>query len=220
MLNSFISSFPPLLSKKVEESFRIINLAYAKYRKDICVCFNGGKDSTVLLDLIYKYHTKTEFGQKIPLKSFFMQSKDEFPEMSKYIKDVQKYWKHDLKILETSSLKDGLATMVNEYSMRAIFLGIRKSDPEGKNIQKFAATTPGWPQATRVMPLLDWEYKDIWAYIDTLNIPVCDLYKHGFTSIGSPSKTSPNPHLYDSLTKTYKHARELSNDDLERVGRK
>ena len=78
MLNSFISSFPSPLNKKIEESFRIINLAYAKYRKDICVCFNGGKDSTVLLDLVYKYHTKTSIGQQIPLKSFFFDSKDEF----------------------------------------------------------------------------------------------------------------------------------------------
>lgn len=219
MLNSFISSFPSPLNKKIEESFRIINLAYAKYRKDICVCFNGGKDSTVLLDLVYKYHTKTSIGQQIPLKSFFFDSKDEFPEMNKYIAEVQNYWKHDLTILETSSLKEGLDKIVGKYGMRAIFLGIRKSDPEGKKTKSFAPTTPGWPPAMRIMPLLDWDYKDIWKYIDTCNIPVCELYKRGFTSIGSPSKTSPNPHLYDSLTKIYKHARELTDDNLERIGR-
>lgn len=220
MLNKFISSFPSPLSKKVEESFRIINLAYAKYRQDACVCFNGGKDSTVILDLVFRYHNKTKFGQQVAMKSFFLKSDNEFPEMIKYINEVQKYWKHDFKILDSQTLKDGLEQIVNKYSIRAIFLGVRKGDPEGKGIKSFERTSPGWPPAMRVFPLLHWDYKDVWSYIDALNLPVCELYKQGFTSIGSPSKTAPNPHLYDSISKTYQHARELKNDDLERVGRK
>ncbi|KAK8843149.1 3'-phosphoadenosine 5'-phosphosulfate sulfotransferase [Tritrichomonas musculus] len=219
MFSTFISSFSPPLNKKIEESLRIINLAYAKYQQNNCIFFNGGKDSTVLLDLVYKYHTGTKVGQKYPLKSFFLQSSDEYPEMNKYINDVKDYWKHDFQIIETSSLKYGLSKIIDKYSIKGIFLGVRKSDPEGKNSHIFEPTSNGYPKAMRILPLLNWDYKDVWSYIDKVKIPVCELYSKGYTSIGSPSTTQPNPQLYDSITKTYKHARELQNDNLERIGR-
>lgn len=55
----------------------------------------------------------------------------------------------------------------------------------------------------KILPLLNWNYKDIWSYIK------------GFTSIGSPSKTDPNRRLYNSITRTYKYARELKIENLE-----
>lgn len=219
MLTSFLSKFSAPLNKKIEESFRIINLAYAKYRQDVCICFNGGKDSTVLLDLVYRYHTETKFSKEFQLKSFFLKSNDEFPEMSQYIDEVKNYWKHDFNTIETSSLRDGLSTIIDKYGMRAIFLGVRKSDPEGANVRSFEPTSNGYPKAMRIFPLLDWTYKDIWDYLDTLKLPVCELYSKGFTSIGAPSRTKPNPHLYNSNTNAYMHARELNNENLERVGR-
>lgn len=219
MLSTFLSNFPAPLNKKIEESFKIINDAYVKYQQDICICFNGGKDSIVLLDLVEKYHTETKEGKQYSMRSFFLQSNDEFPEMKKYINDVKDYWNHEFETIETSSLKEGLSKIINKYSMKAIFLGVRKSDPEGKNSHVFEPTSNGYPKAMRVLPILHWDYKDIWQYIDKLKIPVCELYNKGYTSIGSPSKTRPNPQLYDLVTKKYKHARELRNGNLERIGR-
>ena len=55
--------------------------------------------------------------------------------------------------------------------------------------------------------------------IDALKLPTCSLYKCGYTSIGKIDDTKPNKHLYDMVTKSYRHARELENPCLERDGR-
>lgn len=79
-------------------------------------------------------------------------------------------------------------------------------------------TDNGWPKLLRIHPLLDWSYADIWAYIDEFSVPYCDLYKAGFTSLGGISRTKPNFRLLTS-DGTFKHARELLEDNHERDGR-
>lgn len=80
------------------------------------------------------------------------------------------------------------------------------------------ATDNGWPKFIRVCPVLNWSYSLIWEYIDKNCINYCKLYAEGYTSLGSRSKTRPNPKL---LTKegNFLHARALQADAFERLGR-
>jgi FAD synthetase len=70
----------------------------------------------------------------------------------------------------------------------------------------------------RVLPILFWEYSDVWDYIKKENIPYCPLYKEGYTSIGGRRNTIPNPALKLD-DGTYRHAAELEDGSLERLGR-
>ena len=109
--------------------------------------------------------------------------------------------------------------------MEAIFLGTRRCDPHGAALSYFSKTTEGWPPMMRVNPILDWTYSDVWDFLCSLEIPYCNLYNRGYTSIGGMSDTCPNPLLLlldqkiSHTEKIYRHAKWLDDETKERCGR-
>lgn len=61
----------------------------------------------------------------------------------------------------------------------------------------------------RINPVLNWAYRDVWAYLRQLDALVCPLYYKGYTSLGSTQDTEPNPALLRS-DGTFAPAHELS----------
>jgi FAD synthetase len=53
--------------------------------------------------------------------------------------------------------------LTDEPTVRAIFVGTRRTDPHGANLTHFDATTSGWPSFMRIHPVIDWHYADIWT---------------------------------------------------------
>jgi len=58
----------------------------------------------------------------------------------------------------------------------------------------------------------------VWCFLDRFELPVCELYAHGYTSLGKRADTAPNPALLRA-DGSYGHARELLRPELERAGR-
>ena len=123
--------------------------------------------------------------------------------------------------------------------MKKIFdpqTGTRQTDNLFQNTSnsKVQQTSGDWPPMLRVMPVYDWSYKQIWDYIETNRLSIPSLYtKKGYTSLGKVGTTFPNFKLWDRQTKTYKHAKfltdvcqtdsQISKDEniseFERIGR-
>jgi len=61
------------------------------------------------------------------------------------------------------------------------------------------------------------EKVDIWKFIKSYNVPYCELYDRGYTSLGSTIDTVPNPSL--NTEHGYKPAYELQDGSKERDGR-
>lgn len=63
------------------------------------------------------------------------------------------------------------AYLDDHKTVKAIFMGTRRTDPHSEFLTHFTPTDVGWPQFMRVNPVIDWHYTEIWA--------VCSLYVVG-----------------------------------------
>lgn len=203
------------LDAKIEASYAVIQQAFERFGNQLSFCYNGGKDSVVLLDLVLRFANSSNYK----IQPFFLETDDEFDEIIEFISESEKFWNISVIRIKASNLKEGLSKMIQDYHINSAFLGVRSPDIPNITLKPFERTSNGWPDVERVMPILDWTYSEIWEYIDRFNLPFCSLYSKGFTSIGPKSQTGPNPMLKDEYTGQYLHARFLTDINSERVGR-
>ncbi|KAJ0728961.1 putative FAD synthase [Helianthus annuus] len=78
--------------------------------------------------------------------------------------------------------KSGLEALLKAKPTRAIFLGVRIGDPTAVGQEQFSPSSPGWPAFMRVNPILDWSYRDVWAFLLTCTVQYCGLYDQGFVT--------------------------------------
>ncbi|KAH8293355.1 hypothetical protein KR018_011401 [Drosophila ironensis] len=225
-----------------EETFEFFGETLRLYGvEELLLCFNGGKDCTVLLDLLMRYLREVGIGSRnIPM--LHIKSGDSFPEIDDFVEHCKHHYQ--VKMIEyEGSLKAALTHMQADMPrIKAVFVGSRNTDPYCQHLASMQPTDSDWPPMMRLNPILKWSYHDIWHYIHLHNVPYCSLYNRGYTSVGNRSNTSPNPHLKrhispncDSASSSvsvsasecvcvcgcsaYKPAWELEDPTLERAGR-
>jgi len=217
---------PKNFDEKLQHSIEVLNKALDEYSLEhIFLSFNGGKDCTVLLHLVYNLLKKRSTSQNSELLCIYLQPEEPFKEVESFVSDCsRKYFPIVIKS-GLGTKQDALFRICNDYPhLKACLMGCRRTDPYCHHLNDFEMTTKGWPVLMRVNPLLDWTCDDIWQYLKIHNVPYCSLYDIGYTSLGDKTNTVPNPHLkyYNSNTgkDEYHPAYHLKNaDNLERVGR-
>ena len=127
----------------------------------------------------------------------FSGSKDGFEEEAQFIDDTMNtYSKVEMQKFEDVPFKEGVAHLVDNCGMKAILMGTRSTDPDGKWLKGvWSSSSEGWPSFMRVNPCYAWDYHDIWAFLRVFKLPYLNLYDSGYTSIGQRSNTRPNPYL-------------------------
>ncbi|KAE8719006.1 ABC transporter B family member 1-like [Hibiscus syriacus] len=218
------------LMTKYNNAIYVIKRALALYSiEEVAFSFNGGKDSTVLLHLLragYFLHRVEQSCSngiltEFPIRTIYFESTSVFPEINTFTYDTSKTYGLQMDIIR-SDFKSGLEALLTNKPIRAIFLGVRIGDPTAVGQEQFSPSSPGWPPFMRVNPILDWSYRDVWAFLLTCKVQYCSLYDQGYTSIGSIHDTVPNALLSISSTSSkekFKPAYLLSDGRLERAGR-
>lgn len=220
------------IADKIRGSIDVIQTAIKRYGVEkLALSFNGGKDCTVLLDLLSHIP-----GVLPDLKVFYFNNTssnaltnsgrgkddegDTFPELRAFIKSsVQHYGIKNFHEIHEPSIKTGLDRVHSMYpDVEAIFLGVRATDPFCARLGHFQSTDKGWAPLVRVSPILQWSYGAVWAYLRSLNVPYCSLYDAGYTSLGKRSETIPNP-LLAKAPGAYHPAYMLKDESAERRGR-
>ncbi|KAI0510059.1 hypothetical protein KFK09_010659 [Dendrobium nobile] len=222
------------LQTKYQNATYVIQRAFSLYDfQQVAFSFNGGKDSTVLLHLLRAgyFLYKEEMGSfngnmdsvlKCPIRTIYFETSSAFPEINSFTYETAASYDLQLDIIRLD-FKSGLETLLKEKTTKAIFLGTRIGDPNAIGQEQFSPSSTGWPPFMRVNPILDWSYRDVWAFILTCKVPYCSLYDRGYTSIGSIYDTEPNallciPHQSGDK-ENFKPAYCLSDGRLERAGR-
>ncbi|XP_026417733.1 FAD synthase-like isoform X1 [Papaver somniferum] len=223
------------LKTKYDNAIYVIQRALALYKfEEVAFSFNGGKDSTVLLHLLragYYLHKKKpdsssgtpkNCDEKFPLRTIYFESPSAFPEINSFTYEAAETYGLQIEVIRLD-FKSGLESLIKEKPTAAIFLGTRIGDPNAVGQEQFSPSSPGWPPFMRVNPILDWSYRDVWAFLLTCQVPYCSLYDQGYTSIGSTYDTVPNALLCiddsSSSKENFKPAYKLIDGRLERAGR-
>ncbi|XP_040155044.1 FAD synthase-like [Anopheles arabiensis] len=207
--------------EKRKDSLRIIAQALSSYRaEEMFISFNGGKDCTVLLDLIHQANLK----DAKQIKCIYVRPLNPFSEIEEFVDRCRQHYGITIATVD-GGIKAALEQICRaDPQLRACIMGSRRSDPYCERLASFQETDPGWPRLMRINPLLEWTCEDIWSYIREHNVPYCALYDRGYTSIGDRTNTIPNPHLKveadSSGEVTYLPAYTLQDaDKYERAGR-
>lgn len=187
----------------VYPSLLIIMQAIQEYPNSLALSYNGGKDSTVVFELVKILNPEN-------LTLVYFEDSDTWDELRDFTMQNLQATRWPYRILP-QPYKAGMQMAVND-GIQAVLMGTRSSDPSNPS-QHFEPSSQGWPEFMRVYPIMSWSYSDIWYFIKSTNSSYCQLYNLGYTSLGPKSKTVPNPELIN------RPAWELIDFQSERYGR-
>lgn len=151
------------------------------------VCFSGGKDSIVMVDLIkragvkYDLHTNLTGIEPPPLIDFVKQhynTEFHYPQNDLFAIMKKKLFPPTRRIRYCCFL-----LKLDHGKGRVKVTGIRAQESTKRKARAF------WEENTAsntyyLNPILNWTERDIWRYIWLNNLPYCYLYDHGFTRLG------------------------------------
>ncbi|KAL8954092.1 MAG: hypothetical protein Q9222_000071 [Ikaeria aurantiellina] len=234
---------------QTKHSLKIIQEALDRYPlHTLSLSYNGGKDCLVLL-ILYLSLLSTHPSLPASLPAIYIPPFHPFDSVTAFTVRSSKHYHLSLDIHKEEEKKNiqgggggGMKAAFASYlsknrAIEAIFVGTRRTDPHGGKLSPsgFDVTDGGWPRFMRVHPVIEWRYAEVWAgpgmraeiaitqFLRHLEIPYCELYDQGYTSLGGTNDTHPNPALRvvgeEGEEVRFRPAYELEEDGEERLGR-
>ncbi|KFM74835.1 FAD synthase, partial [Stegodyphus mimosarum] len=200
----------------IEEMLKVYSLS------NICICFNGGKDCTALLHVLYSSVQKLCPNEWNHIRGLYVRNGETFQELENFVQEIITKYQLNLTVIE-GDMKETISQYLKSHpQIKAVIMGTRRCDPGASELKYFSQTDSKWPPVMRILPLLDWSYNDVWSFIRNLQLPYCVLYDRGYTSLGIKSTSWPNPALLIDKREgyeKYKPAYTLTDIRKERSGR-
>ena len=114
-------------------------------------------------------------------------------------------------------MKKGLEIYLEERpSIKAVFVGTRRTDPHGENLTFFDPTDAGWPSFMRIHPVIDWHYVQIWAVSSTSQPYTPPLTSPVYSPLRDHILSPVRPRLHESR----RHKGHTSKPAFEEAGSK
>ena len=212
----------PEFPARLQEALSILSKLLVMYsEEEVCVAFNGGKDCTVLLDLLKRCLRRSGSGPERLRRVLllYLRTGDTFPEMERFIRETSERNRQQVVRME-GGMRECLVSFSSKYPrVKAILMGTRQLDPSSEGLHPFQSTDRDWPNFLRVMPILSWSYREVWGHLRGEGVPYCPLYDQGYTSVGEAGSTGKNPALRIGESGDYRPAYQLEEERREREGR-
>ena len=179
----------PDLYDKVHFALETIMQSFSKYGiSSTAVSYNGGKDSDVCAHLwrmaLFLYLENQgrlgEYQETLESSLFIVfHSPFDFEEINNHLQDT--ITNIGVQVIHSNkSFKEGLDIIISSFQVKAILLGVRRTDPYASDLQPHTHSTPDFPPFMRILPILNWTFGDVWDFIFTFSIPYCSLYREGY----------------------------------------
>jgi len=154
------------------------------------VAVSGGKDSTVIYDLVKRSGVKATFHHNL--------TTIDPPEVVWHIR------KHQPDVVIHPPKMPLLKMMIEKQRCvpthqkrwcckyykecggvdRRVVTGIRSAESHKRASRKMVEECTKYYRKTYIHPILDWSDNDVWEYINSKKLPYCSLYDEGFKRIG------------------------------------
>jgi phosphoadenosine phosphosulfate reductase len=98
---------------------------------------------------------------------------------------------------------------LEEHELQGFFEGIRWDEQESRANEKYFSPRPGTeysPEHMRIFPILHFLEREVWETHFAFDIPVCELYRQGYRSLGARVTTTKHadvPAWEQDLENTY-----------------
>lgn len=153
------------------------------------VAFSGGKDSTVVLDLVKRAGVKYD--------AHYNRTTVDPPELVRFIReqypDVEER-KPEMNMWQLIPKKRMPPTRTVRYCCqylkegggagRTVITGVRWAESTKRSKRRMVEVCNKNASKIHLHPIIDWSEYDVWTYIRSNNLPYCSLYDKGYKRLG------------------------------------
>lgn len=174
---------------------------------EMFVSFSGGKDSTVVSDLVLRAlgtqqvlhlygDTTLEFPESKKYVKRFKEdhpktliltakNKDKnFEELCEQLGPPSRVMRWCCTIFKTGAIQRKIQTLFKNQKRILTFYGIRRNESNSRNKYDRESDSPKIAVQRTVSPIIDWMDFDVWLYLLTTGIDFNDAYRLGYTRVG------------------------------------
>ena len=207
-IEKFISINKARLNIISDEAFDFIrDVSNNHDLSDMFVSFSGGKDSTVVSNLVTRALTNprvihiygdttleypttedyiTRFRKSNPLTPMLTaKNKDQdFNDLCSIIGPPSRVMRWCCTIFKTGSITNKIESTFKNKKSLLTFYGIRRNESTARKKYDRDSQSPKITKQRVVSPIIDWTEFDIWLYIFSNNIDFNFAYRQGFSRVG------------------------------------
>lgn len=219
-----------------------------KYAYDeMFVSFSGGKDSTVVSDLVMKslstpgiLHIFGDTTLEFPLteeyvkrfkkehnKTIVLSSRNkdkDFQELCRQIGPPSRVMRWCCTIFKTGAISRKIASLFRNKENILTFYGIRRNESASRSKYDRESDSPKITKQKTVSPIIDWTDFDVWLYLLTTRIDFNEAYRLGYTRVGCwccPNNSGWSEFLAKiHMPEQYQEFRQLLIDFARSIGKK
>lgn len=174
---------------------------------EMFVSFSGGKDSTVVSDLVMKALSKPsvlhifgdttlEFDSTMEYVERFKKNHKSTPVLSSRNKDKDFYELMEIlgppsrvmrwccTVFKTGAITRKITTLFKDKNRILTFYGIRRSESASRSKYDRESDSPKITKQIVISPIIDWFDFDVWLYILSAGIDFNDAYRLGYARVG------------------------------------
>lgn len=211
MVKRFVKANAKRNQQNFEDASAYIQDAAKDFSKDeMFVSFSGGKDSTVVADIVRR---SLDFTAKEKLLHLYGDTTLEFPYTEEYVKTYKKAYPNVFvrssknkdknfeelckvigppsrvmrwccTIFKTGAINRQIEAMFKSKTKILSFQGIRRSESSSRSKYEKTSEDSKIGKQKAADPIIDWFDFDVWLYILSMDIPFNRAYRLGFARVG------------------------------------